>query len=147
MKKFLILSLVMLSIGCSKDKQPPTKTELLSRTWRQTDLLASLGGGAQSSVFGTVLTPCQQDNLWKFNSNGTYSVLEGATKCPNSTSDVVTTGTWAFLENETKLTFTDATNGSQTFTIAELTASSLKLSGAFNYQGTPVNAVVIFVAN
>jgi len=147
MKRLLVLSLVILSFGCSKDNKPLTKTALLSRTWRQTDLLASLGGGAQSSVFTTVLTTCQQDNLWKFNSNETYSVLEGATKCPNSTSDVVTTGTWAFLENESKLTFTDATNGSQTFTIAELTATSLKLNGAVTYQGTPVNAVVIFVAN
>lgn len=147
MKRLLILSLVFLSFGCSKDNKPLTKTELLSRTWRQTDILASLGGGAQSSVFNTVLTPCQQDNLWKFNSNGTYTVLEGATKCPNSTSDVVSTGTWAFLENETKLTFTDATNGTQTFTISELTAASMKLSGTATYQGTPVSALVIFTAN
>jgi hypothetical protein len=150
MKKLIVLVLVLASFGCSKDNgssTAPTKKELFSKTWKQTDILASLGAGIQTSVFTTVLTACQQDNLWQFKTDGTYTLLEGATRCPTSTSDVVATGTWSFLENETKVTFTDAVNGTQTFTIQELTATTMRLTGMITYQGTPVNVTVIFTAN
>ena len=108
MKKLLVLSLVLLTFSCSKDSNSSpmaTKTQLISKTWRQTDILASLGAGVQTSVFNTLLTTCQQDNLWQFNSNGTYTLFEGPSRCPTSTSDVVTTGTWTFQENEKKNQF------------------------------------------
>lgn len=149
MKKLLILSLVLLAFGCSKDNDgspAATKTQLISKTWKQTDILASLGAGVQTSVFNTVLTACQQDNLWQFNSNGTYTLSEGPTRCPSSTSDVVATGTWVFQENEKKISFTDAVNGTQNFTIAELTPTTMKLTGVLTYQGTPANVTVIFTA-
>jgi|SRR6188768_549051 hypothetical protein len=146
MKKLIIVALVLLSVACSKDDDnQPTKKELFARTWKQTDLLASIGGSAPASVFTTFLTACQQDNLWQFKSDGTYTVTEGATKC--GTADVVTTGTWTFIENDTKVTFVDATNGTQTFTLSELTSTSLKLSGVQTYQGNAVNVTAIFTGN
>ena len=66
-------------------------------------------------------------------------------KC--GTADVVTTGTWTFIENDTKVTFVDATNGTQTFTLSELTSTSLKLSGVQTYQGNAVNVTAIFTGN
>lgn len=149
MKKLLILSLVLLATSCSKDSNSgsmATKTQLISKTWKQTDILASLGGGIQTSVFNTVLTTCQQDNQWQFNSNGTYTLFEGPSRCPTSTSDVVATGTWTFMENETKISFTDPVNGTQTFTIVELSTTTMKLTGVVTYQGTPANVTVIFTA-
>lgn len=150
MKNLFVFALILLSFSCSKDdnKAPaPTKKDLFAKTWRQTDILAALGGGVQSSVFTTVLTACQQDNLWQFKTDGTYTLLEGATRCPTSTSDVITTGTWTFSENDTKVTFVDAVNGTQTFTILELTATTMRLNGQINYQGTPVNVTAVFTAN
>ena len=146
MKNLFILVLVLASVSCSKDdNNQPTKKDLFAKTWKQTDLLASLAGTAATSVFTTVLKACEQDNLWQFKADGTYTVTEGATKC--GTADVVTTGTWTFIENDTKVTFVDATNGTQTFTISELTATSLKLSGTQTYQGNAVNVVAVFAAN
>ena len=149
MKKLLVLSLVLLTFSCSKDSNSSpmaTKTQLISKTWKQTDILASLGAGVQTSVFNTLLTTCQQDNLWQFNSNGTYTLFEGPSRCPTSTSDVVTTGTWTFQENEKKISFTDAVNGTQNFTILELTSTTMKLTGVLTYQGPPANVTVIFTA-
>lgn len=149
MKKLLIIGLALFAIGCSKSNNgtpAATKTQLISKTWKQTDILASLGGGVQTSVFTTALTACQQDNLWQFKSDGTYTISEGPSRCPASTSDVVATGTWTFQENETKISFTDTVNGTQSFTILELTSTMMKLTGILTYQGAPVNVTVIFTA-
>lgn len=149
MKKFLIVSMVLLASACSKNSDEgsmATKTQLISKTWKQTDILASVGLGAQTSVFKTVLTDCQQDNLWQFNSNGTYTFFEGPFRCPTSPSDVIATGTWMFTDNETKITFNDPVNGTQNFSIVELTSTTMKLTGVLTYQGTTANVTVIFTA-
>jgi hypothetical protein len=149
MKKLLTLCLLLIALGCSKSNNSnpaATKTQLISKTWKQTDILAALGGGVQASVFSTALTACQQDNLWQFRSDGTYTIFEGPSRCPASSSDVVATGTWTFQENETKISFTDTVNGTQSFTILELTSTMMKLTGILTYQGAPVNVTVIFTA-
>jgi hypothetical protein len=145
MKRILICLLVVSAFACGKDEDAkPSTAQLFVRSWKQTDLLASTSGSAPVSVFTQVLTSCQQDNIWQFNSNGTYTVTEGATKC--GTADVVTTGTWTLSENDTKVTFVDATNGTQAFTIASISSTSIRLSGTVTYQNTPVSAVVVFTA-
>lgn len=146
MKKILICLLLLSAFSCGKDEAAkPTTAQLFVRSWKQTDLLASTSGSVPVSVFAQVLTPCQQDNIWQFSSNGTYTVTEGATKC--GTADVVSTGTWTLSENDTKVTFVDATNGTQMFTITSISTTSMRLSGTVTYQGTPVSAVVVFTAN
>lgn len=147
MKKLLFLCLAVLAFSCSKNNgntPKATKTQLISKTWKQTDILASVGPGVQTSVFKTVLTDCQQDNLWQFNSNGTYTLFEGPFRCPTSPSDVIATGTWMFTDNETKISFNDAVNGTQNFTIVELSSTTMKLTGVLTYQGTTANVTVIF---
>jgi Lipocalin-like domain len=149
MKKFTILLLIIALAGCSKDDggtKVQTKKEMFAKTWKQVDLLAAIGAGVQTSVFTTFLTACQQDNLWNFKPDGTYTVTEGPTRC-NASVDVVTTGTWTMTDNDTKVTFVDATNGTQTYTIVELTATALRLNGIQTYQGTPVNVTAVFAAN
>lgn len=149
MKNLAILLLLVATIGCSKNDDPAkaqTKKELFARTWKQVDLLAAIGAGAQTSVFTTFLTACQQDNLWTFKADGTYTVTEGPTRC-NAAVDVVTTGTWTMTENDTKVTFVDATNGTQTYTIVELTSAALRLNGLQDYLGTAVNVTAVFAAN
>jgi hypothetical protein len=134
-------------MSCSKDEQtvplPVTRAQLLARSWIQTDLLATVGG-TQTSVFNTVLTACQRDNIWNFKSDGTYTVTEGATKCNTTDPDTVTSGTWQLTDSDTKIIIDDISDVPQTFTITELTSSSLKISGTQMIQGMSVNGTAIF---
>jgi hypothetical protein len=144
----LALTLLVLGMACSKDDKnvplPVTRAQLLARSWKQTDLLAALPGGTPTSVFNTVLTACQRDNIWTFKSDGTYIVSEGASKCNAGDPDTATSGTWQLIENDTKIIIDDIKELPQTLTISELTSSSLKITGTQIIQGNTVNGTAIF---
>lgn len=144
----LFAASLLFGVACSKEEQPVTvpvtRAQLLARSWIQTDLLAAIPGGSQSSVFTTVMTSCQRDNIWLFKSDGTYTITEGATKCNSTDPDTATSGTWQLTENDTKIIVDDVSQAPQTFTINELTSSSLKISGTQVVQGTSVNGTAVF---
>jgi hypothetical protein len=113
-------------ISCSdEDKPAPTKTELISRNWLIQDLLYS-DGGTPISIIG-FMEACDKDNILQIKNDNTYKELEGATKCNAADPDIAEQGTWAFAENETKIQLT-ALGESRTFSLLELTSSSLKVS-------------------
>ncbi len=144
---FLFIAILAIGISCDKDEDtvplPVTRAQLLARSWKQTDLLAVIAGTEQS-VFTTVLTACQRDNIWTFKDDGTYTVSEGATKCNSGDPDIATSGTWQLTENDTKIIIDDISQAAQTFTITELNSSTLKISGTQVIQGTPVNGTAVF---
>jgi hypothetical protein len=144
----LVLLLLVLGISCSKDDKnvplPVSRAQLLARSWKQSDLLAAIPGGTPNSVFNTVLTACQRDNIWTFSSDGTYVVTEGASKCNAGDPDTATSGTWQLIENDTKIIIDDIKEAPQTLAIAELTSSSLKITGTQIIQGNTVNGTAIF---
>jgi Lipocalin-like domain len=135
---------MMIMIGACKKENKVPSSQLLVKNWQQTDLLASVGGSAYSSVFTTVLEACDRDDIWQFKADGTYSVAEGATKCNPSDPEIATTGTWQLIENDSKLIIDDISDVPQTFTITELTSTSLKLTGTETIQGNAVTAIAIF---
>ena len=143
----LAVTILVLGISCNKDEDtvqlPVTRAQLLARAWIQTDLLALIGG-SNTSVFTTVVPACQRDNIWTFKSDGTYSVSEGATKCNAADPDIATTGTWQLTDADTKIIIDDVSEDPQTFTITELTSSSLKITGTITYQGSPVTGTAVF---
>ncbi len=109
MKNALTLTigfLIILTFGCSKKDPEPlskTKTKLLTdKAWIMTSLEDKVNG---MWVKDTHAPSYEADNQYVFREDGSYEVNEGATKrLPNSTQ-IVYTGTWKFLENETKLQF------------------------------------------
>ena len=143
-----IVFILAVGISCNKDEStvplPVSRAQLLARSWIQTDLLASLPGGSPTSVFTTVLEACERDNIWNFKSDGTYTVTEGATKCNVADPDTATSGTWQLTENDTKIIIDDVNDVPQTFTITELTSSSLKITGTTIVQGSSVTGTAIF---
>jgi len=143
----LVIVLLAITSSCHKNTVTLTRAQLMARDWLQTDLLASIGGAAPVSVFTTVVDACQRDNIWQFKSDGTYTVVEGATKCHSTDPDIVTTGTWQLTENDTKVVIDDINNAPQTFTITEITTTSLKINGNVTIQGNLVNATAIFQAH
>jgi Lipocalin-like domain len=138
-------ALLILSIGCSKDDKQPTASELLSKSWIQTDLLATVNGVTES-VFNDEYEPCDQDNAYNFKSDGTFTVTENTTKCDPSDPDQVSSGTWTILEDGKKLTIVRINEDPQTLDIDELTATSMKVSVTDNSVGVPVKATLVFRA-
>jgi Lipocalin-like domain len=141
-----IFLLVILS-SCSKNDEPSaTKSQMIARNWKQTDLLASQAGTPAVSVFDTFFEPCNKDDIWQFKSDGTYTVVEGATKCDAADPDTITTGTWQLTDNDTRIIIDDASEPAQTLNIVELTNTSFKLSGTETISGVVVTATIVFTA-
>ena len=144
-----VLSSSVLFYACSKDddnkNQGPTKTELISRQWIQTDLIASVGSQEQS-IFDQEVSPTQQDDIYEFKADGSFILTEGATKENASDPDTITTGVWAFLENETKVMIDPVDDDPQTLTIDELT--NVKLKGHIDtvYMGIPAKLTTVLQA-
>jgi hypothetical protein len=136
MKKLFLFALTVASLSaCKKDSEnTPSKTDLLtSKKWRVTSFTATYstsGGGAPTTntVDQYAQTPaCSKDDFYKFNSDKTLILDEGATKC--GTSDPQTTAfTWDLNSDQTKL-FINASGSSSSSPndIVELSASTMRL--------------------
>jgi hypothetical protein len=138
-------ALLIISIGCSKEDKQPTAAELLSKSWIQIDLLATVNGISES-VFADEYEPCDQDNAYNFKSDGTFTVTDNILKCNPTAADQVATGTWTILEGGKKITITRTNEEPQTLDIEELTATSMKVSVTDNSIGIPVKATLVFRA-
>jgi hypothetical protein len=144
----LALTFFILISSCGKDDddQGVSKAQLIARNWIQTDLLAAQAGLPPVSIFDTFFEPCNKDDIWQFKADGTYIVVEGASKCSSSDPDTVTSGTWQLTDNDTKIMVDDASEPAQTLNIVELTNTSFKLSGTEAINGTVVTATIVFTA-
>jgi hypothetical protein len=138
-------AILILSIGCSKDDTQPTAAELLSKSWIQTDLLATLNGVTES-VFNDEYELCDQDNVYNFKSDGTFTVTENITKCDPLDPDQVTSGTWTLLEDGKKITIDPIDEDPQTLDIEELTSTSMKVSVTDNSIGVPIKITLVYRA-
>ena len=142
----LSLGLILLTVmACKKSDPQPSKTDLLSKDWKLSDVLANVGG-TPSSVF-SFFDDCVKDDVYKFANNNTYQISEGATKCDPSDPDIYDAGTWTFLDSETKIKLSSAGGGSDTLNIQELTSTSLKVSSTVDVSGTPTEATLVFSPN
>jgi len=132
MKKQIRLLFILASVNfflfmsCNKSDDPPpspkTKTQLVTQnTWKFKS--ATVGGSPYT------LPSCQTDNILSFNTSGTGTVDEGATKC-NAGDPQITSFNWVFQNSETEILFSAPlfTNGSNTVTLVSLTETELILS-------------------
>jgi hypothetical protein len=136
MKKLLLFALAVASLSACKkgSENNPSKTGLLtSKKWRVTAFTATYstsGGSAPTTntVDQYAQTPaCSKDDFYKFNTDKTLILDEGATKC--STSGPQTTAfTWDLNSDQTKL-FINASglSSSSPNDIVELSASTMRL--------------------
>jgi hypothetical protein len=46
---------------------------------------------------------CTKDDYYVFNVNGTYQLLNGENKCTENEADLVSSGKWAFLKNDSTI--------------------------------------------
>jgi Lipocalin-like domain len=144
----LALSFFIIISSCSKDDddQGATRAQLIARNWKQTDLLAAQAGLPPVSIFDTFFEPCNKDDIWQFKSDGTYTVVEGASKCSSTDPDTISTGTWQLTDGDTKIIVDDASEPAQTLNIVELNTTTFKLSGTETINNTVVTATIVFTA-
>jgi hypothetical protein len=131
---FLAISMAAFVSSCKKEESSTpannnntgggsnlTKTEMLTaKKWKLVGLTV---GGAD---FYSQFDDCDKDDTFEYKTDGTYIEDEGATKCDPSDPQVITTATWKFTDNETKLEADGVTA-----TIKELTATKMVLEGDF----------------
>jgi hypothetical protein len=134
---------IALFTSCKKEKTL-SKTEMLVRSWKLIDLIATING-VSGSVYSSEVQPCQQDDSWEFAKGGTYLVKDIGTKCPGG-ADIVSSGTWQFLDNETKILVDPSDDDPYTGTIDEISASSLKISADQTFNGVPAKATFVYKA-
>lgn len=144
MKKstFYALSLICMSIACKKDS--PTPSQMISRSWIQTDITLTVNGATQS-IFSQQ-SVCDADDIYAFTANGSLTINEGATKCDPADPDVKGTGTWAFGTNNTTLAISDNVNGTQTFNIEKLSTTELVISDTATISGLLTKGTLYFKA-
>ena len=149
---YLLTAAMGLSVlgSCKKDneKPAPTKTELLTaKNWKITADVSAITTGGRTTTTDNFATAqaCEKDNFVKFGTDKKAIFDEGANKCQGSNQ--TETGVWDFNSDQTKLTLGAA--GSAVigqFDIAELSATTLKLSQTDTYNGTTEVETITFTA-
>lgn len=94
--------------------QPPITIEIFGQVVTISDIREYLGGEA-----------CNLDDFILFNGDGSITNDAGATKCDPSDPQQESGGTWALLENDSKLRIVDGAD-TTLLTLTELTATSMK---------------------
>lgn len=138
----VIASSALIVVSCQKDKvedpEPePTKKELLSNTWKVTDLQTSDG---TSIINLAPQTQCLKDNTVTLKADDTFILDEGADVCDTPLEG---TGTWSLVENETKIKLEVDGGDPMTATINDVNTTTLKISYYFEDAPIPGTYVVV----
>lgn len=160
----MLLSITLVATGCSKGGDDNAQADNSNGGLVNTG--GGGGGGTQNATqllcdkdykltAGTVspayngetnylqlMEPCELDNIFRFNQNGTLTVDEGANVCAGSPQ--TSTGSWAFGQNNSTLTITD-NEGSSEFSVVTLNGTTLKLGSQVQAQdGQTYNITLTF---
>jgi len=154
------LSAGLVLSGCGKDddeKGPEVSpTKLTGKTWKLTAANLSPAftdpeSGVSYSDLYSVMEACERDNTVMYmaaDANATSGVLmgdEGATKCDDSDPQQEA-GTWAFNENKTKLTQSQAGEDAITVDIIELSNTTMRQRYSDTFEGQTYTVVATFTA-
>ena len=157
MKQLLVLVCVVLisASSCKKDNndnQPvKTKREILSSgKWliSKSDAVVGQQGNPQNvNLYNDFMLPCQRDNYYLFNSDGSSTIDEGPSKCSDTSMQTVNTGTWELRENDSKLRFKvqmGIIDADVLADITELNDNTLTLKFDTTYVGMPATVTTSF---
>lgn len=128
---FLWIVIVLIAVaGCKKSSDNKSKTEFLTQApWIVSNVEEKNATGSWIvSTDWSATAACEKDDLTIFRTNGTYETNEGPTKCSPSDPHINQTGTWSFLENETKMKV-----DTDVVTIEQLDESTLKIVTSYSF--------------
>ncbi|SRR6266496_117085 len=122
----IITIIAILLPACKKGNDDNSKIQLLtSQEWRIIKSESKVNSDPFTDHYPS-LPPCTQDDRYKFNTNNTYVLSEGASKCNPTDPDIIVTGTWHFTQSETKIQI-DGTESA----IDQLNGSSFIISNSY----------------
>jgi hypothetical protein len=122
----LAIATIFLS-SCYKGDSEKTRKELLTQGgWILQGKLTKAGAAVDFTDVTSSVSACKKDDIQSFNTSGQYGKNEGASKCNAGDPDVIATGTWEFLTNETELKVTIPTS-TITYKIEGIAENSLIL--------------------
>lgn len=129
-----IILICLFILSCKKDDPATDKLTLLTKKeWVVTAERTQKNSEPWKDVFITSET-CDKDNRIIFQKNGKYDITEGTSKCSPTDPNYVEQGeTWAFTQNETKITMTH--NGGYEITIVQLDQNTFKLLHQYQQNG------------
>lgn len=111
MKTNLFLAMLFVTIlsiiSCKKDSETPAvvkaKTELLTQAiWKIVKTEEKTGNGIWID-YTSALLACEKDDQTIFRTNATYENNQGAIKCSATSPQIISAGTWKFINNETQI--------------------------------------------
>jgi hypothetical protein len=138
MKKiiFVLFSVLIVAgfVSCKKSSSSKSKTEFLTQAgWKQTGgevrTTTTAAWGVDPSFTST--PACQKDNVILFRTNNTVENNEGATKCNAADPQIVFTGSWAFQDNESKISVMG-----DVVAIEQLDDQTLRITYSDTFSGT-----------
>jgi hypothetical protein len=126
-----VFSVILILSSCKKDSDSPKGASaiLTSGKWQITASTSvfNIAGAPQTVDIFSSLPSCTQDNYYIFNSDGTGTTDEGATKCDDSDPQTTSNGNWQLLNNDTQLQAGDITGAQITADIKQLDNSTMVL--------------------
>lgn len=130
----LTIALLIVLSSCKKDDAAKTPKDFLTAGyWKVTGMEFNpgidIGGGVViTDVFDLIVPACVKDDLLKFNTNGTLTEDEGATKCDPDDPQTITDGTWTLSDDGKTLTITYPNGQPEVATVTTLNETTLKIS-------------------
>lgn len=132
----IIFSSLMFS--CKKKNDQKSKTILLTqKPWLYAKFEEKINTGVWSDDYTNWLS-CEKDDQIIFRTNNTYEENEGASKCSPSDPQIISSGAWAFTNNETKITVYTEVN------IDQLDENTMIVSSSEVYNGTTYYTRITF---
>ncbi|MCD4697542.1 MAG: lipocalin family protein [Bacteroidales bacterium] len=131
---FSIMAMIFLT-SCSKDDDTPeeqtktTKDYLTAGYWKTTAMTIDPGinvGGTVITDFYAQVPACSKDNISKFNTDGTITDDEGATKCDVNDPQTTNDGTWLLSADNSSVTIDYPDEDPTTLNIIQLDVSTFK---------------------
>jgi hypothetical protein len=129
--------------GCpdkNDDDPVPFDSNVLVGDWKLTALTAS-NASTQNDVYDD-LPACITDNIFRFTSSGTFTEVEGATKCDPGDPDTADEGTWMIQGAE--FSYTDKHQATAFFMIITLSQTTFTVSQETDFLGQRVTLTATY---
>ena len=117
--------------SCKKDDDK-SRTELLTQSNWKLVSDQEKAGSAPWEEYIDDYDPCELDNYFKFNTNGSVVLDEGPTKC-DPTDPQTETGNWSFESNESRLNLDGYVVDIEELNGSTLTFTSTETFGGVTY--------------
>ena len=136
--KFMLLFLLLSTFtACKKDKaeeeqNPPTKKELLSNTWKVSDVKNQSGTSIIALPIPMIV--CLKDNIFTMEADNTYTIDEGEVVCDPSTAG---SGNWELTDDDSKIKFTPESGDPLIFELISVNTTTLDIGYEITGTGNP----------